>query len=397
MSKDQIQSFIANYLSKQAEEGPAHEAGETPSAEMLEHAMGVGGEEMPHGDGPGGVDVEQLLSQLSPEELQALIAELSQGAGAGGEDVAGLSQGIEAQLAQNPEAQVPGAPPEKMAALDLVKSAHYIEGFIKQAMDYGLNVHQAVGMYDNAITSTVDALKKEAAGKSNLSIGVQKARIAAKKGLRKVTKSDTYKNLRNSAASTAAGLQENFHENKGAYGLAGTAAGLGAGYLAGKSSDEEKKAAYFEGVFKQAMTYGFSEDEAFEVAKEAADKSFGQKAMQVARLATKKKGRAALGKKVNSAATDLKSRAAAKGNEIKNKAEGAWNKGVNKAYTNPGKTLAAAGGAVAAAGGAGYLAGKSSKEEKKAAFLEGVFKQAMAYGFSEAEAAQFAQQAEASL
>ena len=417
MTKDQIQSLISNYLAKQAEEGPAHEAAETPDAEMLEHAIGAGGaggEEQPHGAGPGGVDVEQLLAQLSPEELQALIAQLSQGGqpgagapgmgapGAGGEDVAGLSQNIESHLAQNPEAQVPGAPPEKMAALNFVKSAHYIEGFIKQALDYGLDTNEAVNMYDSALTTTVDALKKEAYSQKNLTapkglmhkarVGFNKVRDRAEnfagRTVDKIKEHEGFKKIKEHGEK---GLKKIKDNPKTSAGVGAAALGAG-GYAAYKASDKEKKAAYLEGIFKQAMAYGLSEAEAYEVVKEAGVKEMYEGSKNY----LKGKGKQ-IGDYARSKRKQIGDYASSKGKELKSKAEGAWNRGVNKAYTNPGKTLAAAGGTIAAAGGAGYMAGKSSDKEKKAAYLEGIFKQAMAYGFSEQEAVQFAQQAEANL
>jgi len=64
---------------------------------------------------------------------------------------------------------------------------------------------------------------------------------------------------------------EAIRKNKGAVGAAGAGvAGLAAGYAAGKGSDQEKKAAFIEGVYKQAMAYGFSEDESIKFAQQAA-------------------------------------------------------------------------------------------------------------------------------
>ena len=382
MTKDQIQSLIASHLSKQAEEGPGHEAAETPNAEMLEHAMGAGGEEQPHGSGPGGVDVEQLLSQLSPEELQQLIAELSAGhaggeapgAAPGGDDVAGLSQNIESHLAQNPEAQVPGAPPEKMAALDLVKSANYIEGFIKQAMTQGYDINEAVSMYDNALTSTVEDLRKEAGSQDKL------YKAFAKKQKTDKLKANLKAPFKYVADKAKAGFDTIKKHPKTSAGVAGAAAvGVG-GYAASKkSSDKEKQAAYLEGIFKQAMAYGFSEAEAYEVVKEAADKNMFQRGVQQARIAGKKALRA------------VKSAPAAARGALASSAAGAQ----EHLIRNKSRYIAGAG--LAAGGAAGYAAGKSSDKEKQAAYLEGIFKQAMARGFSEAEAVQFAQQAEASL
>ena len=96
-----------------------HEMMESPLQEAQEHMPGGYEEGEEGGEGEG--DIEQLLSQLSPEELQQLAEELSsemQGeGGASGEDVEGLAQAIQENLAQNPEASAEGLPAEKAAAL----------------------------------------------------------------------------------------------------------------------------------------------------------------------------------------------------------------------------------------------------------------------------------------
>jgi hypothetical protein len=120
-------------------------AEESPALEAVEHPEG------------GAQGMEQLLSQLSPEELEHLATELSANmqhpeAQEGGEDVAELAQAIQEHLAQSPEAVAgPEVSPEKAAAFEILKSASCIEGFIKEALASGLNVGQAVDLYDQEL------------------------------------------------------------------------------------------------------------------------------------------------------------------------------------------------------------------------------------------------------
>lgn len=110
-------------------------------------------------------DLEALLSQLSPEELQHLASSISsemqapeQGADP---EIAQLAQAIEENLAQHPEASVEDLPAEKEAALKFIKSASYIEGFLNEALHQGAQVKQAVDMYDHSLASTLKNLKQE--------------------------------------------------------------------------------------------------------------------------------------------------------------------------------------------------------------------------------------------
>jgi hypothetical protein len=195
--------------------------------------------EMPQPAQEGG-DIEQMLAQLSPEELQQLAAQLGSemqdpSAGAGGDEVSELANAIEQHLAQNPEAAVDGAEPEKMAALRTVKSAGYIEGFIHQAVMGGANLKQAVDMYDNALTSTIFNLKQAALK------GDQHKLDLNNNG--KIDSSDL-KNLRHEKSETP-NQEKKEHMNN--------------------DMEEVKEAAYYEGVFERAAEYGFSKQAAVEL------------------------------------------------------------------------------------------------------------------------------------
>jgi hypothetical protein len=189
----------------------AAEAGLPPEA-----AMG--------GAGGGEDEIDQLLSQLSPEELEQLAAELAadmQGGGAAegqpsDDEVAQLAQSIEGNLSQNPEAALPaGAPPEKTAALDFVKSAEYIEGFLGQAVSRGIHIKQAVDMYDQALCQTLNTLSQ----------GV----------VEKVA------------------------------------------YAEDSTEIDEKTAAYYEGVIERAREYGLSDTEALKLVKSAGRSSMSRR------------------------------------------------------------------------------------------------------------------------
>ena len=153
-----------------------HEAGETPEQEALEHLPGQYEESEVEPEEIADPEVEQMLSQLSPEQLEELTSLLAEDmhGGEGADEAAGLSnetedlgddadpaelaQAIEEHLANNPEANPSDIPPEKMAALNFVKSASYIEGFIEQALERGSSVKEAVDIYDSALSKSIAQL-----------------------------------------------------------------------------------------------------------------------------------------------------------------------------------------------------------------------------------------------
>ena len=123
-----------------------------------------------------------------------------------GTDTHALAQAIQSHLAENPEANPEGAPPEKMAALAFVKSAAYIEGFLEQAIGRGASVKVAVDIYDSALSRSIQSLEVE--------------KTAAKK-------------------------------------------------IEMPQEPSEKTAAYYEGVLERAREYGFSDQEALRLVKSA--------------------------------------------------------------------------------------------------------------------------------
>jgi hypothetical protein len=223
--------MLNNLLSKLAAEQPIdpaaapqteemYEAAETPQMEAAEHAPG-GYEE--GGEGSDQLaQIEQMIAQLSPEELQQLVQELTAQEGSG-DETAGLAQTIEGHLAETPEASVPEAPAEKQAALSMVKSASYIQGFIKHAIAQGADVSEAVDLYDSALTHAIHDLK-----------------VAALHGNQ--TKLDVDKDGKIKASDLAK--------------------------LRASGKSKEKKA-YYDGLLERAMEYGLSEKQAQEIIKQA--------------------------------------------------------------------------------------------------------------------------------
>jgi ElaB/YqjD/DUF883 family membrane-anchored ribosome-binding protein len=263
----------AKYLQKLAageEMGSAeaqHEAAESPQMEAAEH-----------GDL---AQLEQMIAQLSPEEQQELLQHImgEQSAEAEGEtggegDDAALASAIEQHLAQNPEASAEGLPPEKAASLNFIKSAGYIEGFLKQASDRGFSVEQAVNLYDGALTNTIRELHKES---SSFAHGEAVATAAKSLKGRLAGVKDKIKEYANKGLDKAVefgGKAKEYVKDKPVRSAAVGAglAGAGAAYaLSGKDKEEEseKTAAYYEGVLERAREYGFSDAEALQIVKSA--------------------------------------------------------------------------------------------------------------------------------
>jgi hypothetical protein len=337
-----LKNILASFLAKQAAQGDEpqlppealHEMTEDPQQESLEHSPGgyeegeVEPEELTgeHDDS----HVEQLLSQLSPEEIEELTSLLAQdmhenshddmeahdgmeapvGAeeeDADGVDTAALAEAIQQQLANSPEANPENVSPEKMAALDFVKSASYIEGFIEQALEHGATVKEAVDIYDTALSRSIEALDNEKvagklsklrkhqrslppekrvhlpeeglpqpkakaspAPKESPLAPLDKVKVSPKQNAPK--QNTTKEKAKSKDDSKSKSKKSNTGRNLAIGG--GVAAGLGGlTYLASdKDSDRgisEKAAAYYEGVLEQARAHGFSDQEALALVKSA--------------------------------------------------------------------------------------------------------------------------------
>lgn len=198
---------------------------------------------MDQADASTGEDAEldALLSQLSPEEIEQLAAELAgqmEGnpeAEPSAAQIPELAAAIEQQLGNNSEVAEATAPaPEaseeilaKQSAINFIKSAEYVEGFLEQAVNRGIGLKEAVELYDAAFTTTFKQLKT-----SELKGDQHKLDLNNNNKI----DSEDLKNLRE-------GKKEN--------------------------TVDEKTAAYYEGVLERCREYGFSDAQALEIVKNA--------------------------------------------------------------------------------------------------------------------------------
>lgn len=388
-----------------------HEQMEAPEAEGLEHMTGgpeEGGEEMGGLNPDEDAHLDQMLSQLPPEELDQLAEQLAgemqggpaTGPAEGGEDVGELAQAIEQHLAQNPEASIPQAAPEKMAALEFVKSASYIEGFLNQAIDRGVSVKQAVDMYDQSLTNTIQSLKQaELKGKQHKLDVDHDGKIEAEdlKKLREGKKDKTAEELR----------------------------------------EEIKTAAYYEGMIERAREYGLSDYDTVNFVKEAGlpltrksrgkdsyskfkkklldkkIKTVGENIVETAGglvgmpvgLGAGAVGGGILGYKGGKKLTERneKEAAARKSSKTSPKTSSGMSPGTRGLLKGMalGGAVGAGGGALVG-GGAGMAVGAASrladskKEKEKKAYELGLIERAREYGLSEQEAFNFIKNAGAS-
>ena len=355
-----------------------------------------GAASQPHFEGD---HVEQLLSQLSPEEIEHLATMLSGDmqnpeAAEGGEDVSSLAKAIEAHLGQNPEASVEGAAPEKMASLHLIKSASYIEGFLNQAISGGVSVKQAVDMYDQSLSETLQSVKTAAL------VGKQRKLDVNNNG--KIDAADL-KMLRHEGKESSKHEKSESKEEEKAEHL-----------------NEIKAAAYYQGVFERAREYGLSDKQAAELIKAAeGEAAFGPDL--IAKLQSLlSRGTAAGGEMLGHAADrgkELFNSALSGGKDLYNTAAPAakdmLTSGLAKLQDtashgahnvldyinnhpddvkNMGIGAAGAGALGLGAYGLNKLRSREDSSEelqpKEAAYYEGMFKRAQEYGLSEQQALQ---------
>ena len=192
---------------------------------------------------PDNQHIEELISQLSPQELELLATALSsdmQNPSGGDGSVANLAQAIEAHLANTPEAALPEASTEEAAALQFIKSASYIEGFINHAVSSGLGLKEAVDIYDYSLVDTLTRFKtaEESEEHEEAESSSEEKKEHKRKSQKAHEKSETYKQEQ----------QEHMNDNK---------------------IEEIKLAAYYEGVFERAKEYGFSDHQTMNLLKAA--------------------------------------------------------------------------------------------------------------------------------
>ena len=197
--------------------------------------------EAPAGGEDAGLD--ELLSQLSPEEIEQLANELAgEMNGAPAEDEAAqipeLAAAIEQQLGNNPEvaeatAPAPGLPEEalaKQSAINFIKSAEYVEGFLEQAVNRGIGLKQAVELYDSAFTTTFNQLKSSELKGDQHKLDVDKDGKIEGEDLKKLRGDKEEKS---------------------------------------PEAVDEKTAAYYEGVIERCREYGMTDSQALEFVKAA--------------------------------------------------------------------------------------------------------------------------------
>jgi DNA-binding transcriptional regulator YhcF (GntR family) len=200
------------------------------------------GAEQPSPEG-GEQELESLLSQMSPEEIEQLATELAsemQGQPAEEDEatqIPELAAAIEQHLGQHPDvaeatAPAPDMPEEVMAkqsAINFIKSAEYVEGFLEQAVGRGMNLKQAVELYDTAFSTTLNQLKtSELKGDQHKLDTDNDGKIEA----------EDLKKLREGKKETSEEM-------------------------------DEKTAAYYEGVIERCREYGMTDAQAIEFVKAA--------------------------------------------------------------------------------------------------------------------------------
>lgn len=99
---------------------------------------------------------DYLLDKLSAEELEIIseqiVEDLEKSAQGKDPELSKLAHVIEEYVSSLPQANPENLTTEKAAALNFVKSAAYIDGFINEACGSGLDVTQAIDLYDYSLS-----------------------------------------------------------------------------------------------------------------------------------------------------------------------------------------------------------------------------------------------------
>jgi len=345
MAESEIEALL-----KQAE--PAPMAQEEMPAEMTEAPM----DEAPMDEAGSDQELDQLLAQLSPEEIEQLAQELANemegGAPEGDstelEQIPELAAAIEQQLGQNPEVAEATAPaPEmteevmaKQSAINFIKSAEYVEGFLEQAVGRGMNLKQAVELYDTAFSTTFQQLKtSELKGDQHKldlnnnnkidSEDLKNLRAGKKENKEAELKGDQHK------------LDLNNNNKIDSEDLKNLRAGK-------KDKVDEKTAAYYEGVLERCREYGLSDEQAIDFVKSAAP-------LQSAFQAAMSRGKAVAAKGKNMASETA--------SKAKNVASDVFEKA--KSTTKKHQLASGAAGGLAVGGVAGHAIGASGKKDEE--------------------------------
>jgi len=183
---------------------------------------------------PSAEEIEQMIDQLSPEEVQELLQHLE--GEQGNPQLPELAEAIESHVGANPQVAEMLAPQEgasedllaKQSAIKFIKSAAYVEGFLDQALNRGIDLKTAVDLYDDAFSTTFNQLKVSELKGDQHKLDVDKDGKIEGEDLKKLRASDDKDN-----------------------------------------AVDEKTAAYYEGMLEQARALGLSDSQALEIVKQA--------------------------------------------------------------------------------------------------------------------------------
>ena len=315
---EHLQGEDESLVAEHPQEIPEEEPQETAQHEQIE-SLGTEQNEQQE-DSLDDASVEQMLSQMSPEQLdhlaEQLSAEIQHPEQHEGEDTAALAQAIQEHLNQTPAADAPEATPEKLAGLRQIKSAEYIEGFLNEALAAGISIKQAVDIYDNVL---VDAVK-----------------LAKDKDHEK---------------------EESKKEEK-------------LEHLLGEEKKEEvEKAAYFQGLVERSREYGFSDNETLLIAKQAGLTGLLRKAKDLAKDT-----------KLVKTLKALKSDTANAAETAKGKVKSLFT--TDNKRKNPFKSRLSEEGVYYNSSEPSFLKKKSELDDKQAAYYSGVYSRGADYGLS---------------
>jgi hypothetical protein len=268
------QHFLSGFVKAAAAAGiPEDQIAALASAQGLQGAneqdnLAIGGGE------PSAEEIEQMIDQLSPEEVQELLQHLE--GEQGNPQLPELAEAIESRVGANPQVAEMLAPQEgasedllaKQSAIKFIKSASYVEGFLDQALNRGIDLKTAVDLYDDAFSKTFNQIKLSALEGDQKKLDVDNDGKIEGEDLKKLRE----------------GKKDKVEEV------------------------DEKTAAYYEGMLEQARALGLSDSQALEIVKAGSSDFFksiadkATKARRGAELFVKKNPKSAVGAAAGTAA-----------------------------------------------------------------------------------------------
>jgi ElaB/YqjD/DUF883 family membrane-anchored ribosome-binding protein len=223
------QHFLSGFVKAATAAGiPEDQIAALASAQGLQGAAAQ--DNLDAGGEPSAEEIEQMIDQLSPEEVQELLQHLE--GETGNPQLPALAEAIESHVGANPQVAEMLAPQAgasedllaKQSAIKFIKSASYVEGFLDQALHRGIDLKTAVDLYDDAFSKTFNQLKLSALEGDQKKLDVD--------GDGEIEGADLKK----------------LREGK-------------------KDEVDEKTAAYYEGMLEQARALGLSDSQTLEIVK----------------------------------------------------------------------------------------------------------------------------------